>query len=181
MKQDIVEVTGSELNALHKQAIDAKLGVETSVRSFLSLAIELGDLLTIKKEEIKETQGHGHWLTWLAENTQIEERDAQRYMKASRIAKTTRVSDLSLRQVAALCDKEDETKDIKDVNPFDRPTLSEYTWVGKWRDNFFRKVTKTPYESWTDAMRQDLADTLHELNKVAARVGLSTPPQTIEV
>ena len=173
-------ITAVELNALHEQAIQAKLGVDNQVQSFLEIAIELGTLLTVKKEEIKQTEGHGHWLTWLAENTSIEERDAQRYMKASRIAKTTRVSDLSLRQVAALCDKEDETKDIKDVNPFDRPTLSEYTWVGKWRDNFFRKVTKTPFESWTDAMRQDLADTLHELNKVAARVGLSTPPVTID-
>lgn len=174
-------ITGVELDALHKQAIEAKLGVDNQVKSFLSIAIELGTLLTIKKEEIKQTEGHGHWLTWLAENTSIEERDAQRYMKASRIAKTTRVSDLSLRQVAALCDKEDETKEIKDVNPFEKPTLSEYTWVGKWRDNFFRKVTKTPFESWTDAMRQDLKDTLIELQKIAERVGLTKQTTTIEV
>jgi hypothetical protein len=176
-----LSITANELDTLHKQAIDAKLGVETSVRSFLSIAIELGDLLTIKKEEIKETHGHGHWLTWLAENTQIEERDAQRYMKASRVAKTTRVSDLSLRQVVALCDKEEAEKDKEEGNPFTKPSLTEYTWVGKWRDNFFRKVTKTPFESWTDAMKQDLADTLAELNKVAARVGLTKQPTTIEV
>ena len=181
MKQDIVEVTGSELNALHRQAEQAKLGVENQVRSFLSIAIELGDLLTIKKEAIKQTLGHGNWLTWLAENTEIDEREGQRYMKASRIAKTTRVSDLSLRQVAALCDKEDETKEIKDVNPFEKPTLSEYTWVGKWRDNFFRKVTKTPFESWTDAMRQDLKDTLLELQKIAERVGLTKPTTVVDV
>ena len=181
MKQDIVEVTGSELNALHKQAEQAKLGVETQVRSFLSLAIELGDLLTIKKEEIKQTLGHGNWLTWLAEHTEIEERVAQMYMKASRVAKTKRVSDLSLRQVAALCDKEDADETTEEPNPFSKPTLQEYTWVGKWRDNFFRKVTKTPFESWTDAMRQDLKDTLHELNKVAERVGLTKTTQTIEV
>jgi hypothetical protein len=180
MKQDIVEVTGSELNALHKQAITAKLGVENQVRSFLSIAIELGDLLTIKKEEIKQSEGHGNWLTWLAEHTEIDEREGQRYMKAARIAKTTRVSDMSLRQVAALCDKEDTEQKVTEIDPFSKPTLSEYTWVGKWRDNFFRKVTKTPYESWTDAMRQDLSDTLHELNKVAERVGL-TKQTTIEV
>ena len=173
-------ITGVELDALHKQAIDAKLSVDNQVRSFLSLAIELGDLLTIKKEEIKQSEGHGHWLTWLAENTSIEERDAQRYMKASRIAKTTRVSDLSLRQVAALCDREDAEQKVTETDPFSKPTLTEYTWVGKWRDNFFRKVTKTPFESWTDAMRQDLKDTLIELNKVAERVGLIRQT-TIEV
>lgn len=179
MSKELI-ITANELNTLHEQAIKAKLCVETEVRSFLSIAIELGDLLAIKKEEIKQTHGHGHWLTWLAENTSIEERDAQRYMKAARVAKTTRVSDLSLRQVAALCDKEEE-KEIKDINPFEKPTLTEYTWVGKWRDNFFRKVTKTPYEQWTDAMKQDLKDTLVELQKVAERVGLLRQSTTIDV
>lgn len=176
-----IQVTGSELNALHRQAEEAKLGVETSVRSFLSIAIELGDLLTIKKEEIKQTHGHGHWLTWLAENTEIVERTAQTYMKAARIAKTQRVADLSLRQVAALCDKEDAEQKVTETDPFSKPTLTEYTWVGKWRDNFFRKVTKTPFEQWTDAMRQDLKDTLIELQKIAERVGLTKTTQTIEV
>lgn len=176
-----IQVTGSELNALHRQAEQAKEGVETSVRSFLSLAIELGDLLIIKKEEIKQTQGHGHWLTWLSQNTEIEERTAQIYMKASRIAKTKHVSDLSLRQVAALCDKEDAEQKTTEIDPFSKPTLQEYTWVGKWRDNFFRKVTKTPYETWTDAMKQDLQDTLTELQKIAERVGLTKETTFIEV
>ena len=180
MSKEII-ITANELNTLHAQAEKAKLGVETSVRSFLSIAIELGDLLIIKKEEIKQTQGHGHWLTWLAENTNIEERSAQIYMKAARVSKTKPVSDLSLRQVAALCDKEDTEQEKEEVNPFSKPTLTEYTWVGKWRDNFFRKVTKTPFESWTDAMKQDLADTLAELNKVAARVGLTKHIAAIDV
>ena len=94
MSKEII-ITANELNTLHAQAEKAKLGVETSVRSFLSIAIELGDLLIIKKEEIKQTQGHGHWLTWLSQNTNIEERSAQIYMKAARVSKTKPVSDLS--------------------------------------------------------------------------------------
>jgi hypothetical protein len=157
------------------------LGVETSVRSFLSIAIELGDLLAIKKEEIKQTMGHGHWLTWLAEHTNIQERDAQRYMKAARISKTTPVSDLSLRAVAAICDKEETSKEKEEVNPFTQQTITEYTWIGRWRDTFFKKVTKAPYDSWTDAMKQDLKDTLVELQKIANRVGLTHQTATIDV
>jgi len=180
MSKEII-ITANELDTLHKQALEAKLGVETSVRSFLSIAIELGDLLAIKKEEIKQTLGHGHWLTWLAENTAIQERDAQRYMKVARVSKTTPVSDLSFKQVVALCDKEEAEQKKEEVNPFTTQTIQEYTWIGRWRDTFFKKVTKAPYEQWTDAMRQDLKDTLIELQKIAERVGLTKHIAAIDV
>lgn len=75
-------------------AADASL---TALRSSFEHACEAGRLLI----EVKALVSHGGWSAWLAENTKVSERTAQRWMRFARsgreavVAKTDTVADLS--------------------------------------------------------------------------------------
>ena len=95
-RQTSLAVLASEINAHHQAA-------EEAAYAALDHARAAGDLLI----EAKTRCGHGSWSDWLVTNFRGSERTAQRYMKlangwAELEAKTTRVSDLSLREAVKL-------------------------------------------------------------------------------
>jgi len=165
-------ITVNDIQALHEAAEQARDGAEKSFRSFLQLAVALGERLIAKKAEIRKAKGHGHWLTWLSQNTNISERSAQMYMQAAKLSKTQHAAVLSLRQLALLSDKDRHARQQKAVNPLTEPTMTEITWLGRWRDNFVRKIMKTRKKDWNEAMIKDLAATISTLHQIADRIGL---------
>lgn len=95
-RQTGLAVLASEINHHHQAAEEAAF-------SALDHARIAGDLLI----EAKTRCGHGAWSDWLVANFRGSERTAQRYMKlatgwAELEAKTTRVSDLSIREAVKL-------------------------------------------------------------------------------
>ena len=84
-------VLAAQIVRAHQEAQQAS---ETSIEK----AIEAGEALIEAKEQVK----HGEWLPWLKANCpDMSQRTVQRYMRIAKnkdtLAKTTRVSDLSLR------------------------------------------------------------------------------------
>lgn len=103
-RQTELATLASEINAHHQAAEEAAF-------SALDHARAAGDLLI----EAKTRCGHGTWSAWLVANFRGSERTAQRYMKlatgwAELEAKTTRVSDLSLREAVKLLEVPREAK-----------------------------------------------------------------------
>jgi hypothetical protein len=97
---------------------DAHAAVVSAVQAVVLRAIEAGELLLQQKAKI----GHGEWTTWLAQNCPaIHPRMAQRYMllaqnRATLEAKTTHVSDLTLRGALRLA-AGDDFPGTDDVGP----------------------------------------------------------------
>jgi hypothetical protein len=89
----------ARINAAHEAVLSA-------AKAVVERAIEAGELVLAQKARL----AHGQWLPWLAQNCpSIHPRMAQRYMRlaenrATLEAKTTRVSDLSLRGALKLID-----------------------------------------------------------------------------
>ena len=82
----------AEAKRLHAQAQQAEATIETSSIVALEKAWQCGKRLNL----IKESVGHGNWLTWLESKwPELGSRTAQRYMKIdSDNPNATRVSDL---------------------------------------------------------------------------------------
>lgn len=168
-------------------------GIEDSLKSQLALAvrdysyiseiINLGQMLTLKKQEV----GTGHWLTWVAENTQKSRYTIARYMQISdayaaavAISDVARVQHLegatSLRDALSIIAIEDTKEAAKPntpttTNPFTTNTLGEATWVQEWGAKFLKKLGKDKDEDWTDTQRADLSYTISRLVELAKRVG----------
>lgn len=168
-----------EIKDLFAEAEARKLAVGEACNSFAEVAVALGQKLQAAKDTLKEAEGHGNWLTWLATNVpEISERSAQKYMKAARFAKTNRGSDLpdSLRQTLALCDSDEENSDTQEQeNPFLSDTLTPRTWVGDSASRMIRKLTLTKPEDLTPELKADLAWAVQELATFAKKHGLADP------
>jgi hypothetical protein len=87
----------NEINNLHKSAIN-------SANNAVNYAKKIGQLLL----EIKAELPHGKFSSWVADNIDVSERQAQRYMQAAS-GKNLRISDFSL--------KNDMMSDLKEDDP----------------------------------------------------------------
>ena len=92
-------VLATEINAEHEAALAA-------ISRGMAHALKAGDLLL----EAKASVPHGQWAAWLADNTGLSERTAQRYMQIARErpqleAKTATVADLTIRAACELIAK----------------------------------------------------------------------------
>jgi len=162
----IEPVTVEEIKTLFAEAETRKGQLEGGVRAFLEVAIELGEKLCAKKEEI----GFGGWLTWLARNVpEIADRTARKYMQVAKIANRHGHANLpdSLEQVLAICDTNEE-----DSEPKPAPATVG-TWVSKTFSGIFSKARLKPVESWKDEEKSDLAFAIKELIKLANVLGIS--------
>ena len=89
-----------ETTTLAQQINQAHRQCEHAARSAVTHAVRCGELLLHAKAAVP----HGGWLPWLAENTQVNERTAQLYMRLARElpkldpSKAQRVADLPLRE-----------------------------------------------------------------------------------
>jgi hypothetical protein len=137
-RQTSLATLASEINAHHQAAEEAAF-------SALDHARAAGDLLIEAKGRCK----HGSWSDWLVANFRGSERTAQRYMKlatgwAELEAKTTRVSDLSLREAVKLLETPREAKPETThlrQRPFaELPTESRKELCAKWFDIFASQV-----------------------------------------
>jgi hypothetical protein len=86
----------SEINEHHRQA-------RIHAQSVIEHALLAGEALTRAKAAV----GHGSWRKWLAENTEISERTAQRYMRISQNraaleGKTATLADLAVSEAERL-------------------------------------------------------------------------------
>lgn len=89
---------------LIRQINEAHSNCERAAQSAVGHAVRCGELLLQAKAAVP----HGEWLVWLAENTQVNERTAQLYMRLARElpkldpSKAQRVADLPLREALRL-------------------------------------------------------------------------------
>ncbi|XDD52529.1 DUF3102 domain-containing protein (plasmid) [Leptospira sp. WS92.C1] len=107
-----VDKVADELNQLHQSIL-------TAGKNMIRFAIEAGELLVKKREELK----HGEYTQWIENNLTFKIRTAQRYTKVYEIRDTLKAS--------ALTHLEDAYKLIagniaeeKELNPVEKPSYN---------------------------------------------------------
>jgi hypothetical protein len=117
-----IRATGSlELERLAQSIRDEIQKGENAVRDSLASFVKAGEYFI----EAKSKLPHGAWLPWLEAEFAYSERQAQRYMKLAKSwpeleAKTTRESDLSLRQA------------LNEIQELKKPTAKTVHFTGEF-------------------------------------------------
>jgi hypothetical protein len=118
----------------------------------LTFALNIGDDLRTAKAAV----GHGNWMTWLAAETGLSERSAERYMRLAvhreHIERHIRHSgsNLSIRRALALVGSADRS-----YRPWRRSPLTRTPWVTATLEERARYLASIPLTEWLAAMPPD--------------------------
>jgi hypothetical protein len=144
-----VEVPPPDLGHL---GVRVRLGLSTithATTTALKFAFNVGDDLRAAKAAV----GHGNWLHWLAAETGLSERSAERYMQLSvhrehinRHIRHTE-SNLSIRGALALIGSADRSYQPRKKSP-----LSKTPWVAATLEERARYLSSIPLTEWLEAM-----------------------------
>lgn len=75
---------GDEVNRLHEDYLEAVDQVGLWFEDALTRAIKSGERLTEIKQQVREIQGYGEWLSFLKQHTTLSRRTAQFWMQLAR-------------------------------------------------------------------------------------------------
>jgi len=98
-----------------------------SLKMSVQKAIKIGELLTAQKEFI----GHGNFLSWLEDNIDINERNAQRYMKLSEYSLKIKYDKMSDLQEAYTQIETIERQEKQSNEERKRSLIAEFRKTGK--------------------------------------------------
>jgi hypothetical protein len=131
--------------------------------------------------QAKEQNGHGNWITWLAENCpDISERMAQRYMRVARelpklnLANPTRLSDITLGQAIEMLGHNAKMarqhgEDTLEEKTVDIPQALHATETRKWQDA--RAYRRREKRLRLETQQQQMA--------IQERIEVGEPPPTM--
>jgi hypothetical protein len=158
------------INQLFTKAESQLKDIENAGVSFIETAIELGSALIKQKDTLRLKLGHGHFLSWLADNCpQISERTAQTYMATARKA-ISGGEEVSTGQLLLAYIQPEKVKDETE-DPFKQSTIFQETWVQKLGNKLFQKVSKTPLNGWDKTEIEDLRYLAGEINRLLEKIG----------